>query len=81
MPTISVPMGPSKDLEGVCKQIKIPHDGLKKQAVVTHRQFLQMVDQMAQLAGSVEQTESLLRPVPTAPESWNGPSVEGHPIA
>ena len=40
-----------------------------------------MLNQMVQLAGSVEQIGGLLRSAPTASGSWNEPSVEGHPNA
>ena len=70
--TISVPKGPSKDLGGDRKQIKILQEGLRKQAVDTDGRFSQMVDQ-------IERFEGLLRPTLTASGSWSGPSGGGAP--
>ena len=77
----SVPKVSSKDLGGDRTPFKILQDGLKKQAVDTDSRFLQLVGQVAQLAGTVEQIGSLLRPSPIAPGLWNRPFAEGHPTS
>ena len=64
-PTTSVPKGPSKDLGDGRKQINILQEGLKKQADDIDRRFSQMIDQMAQMAGSMKRIGGLLRPAPT----------------
>ena len=59
------------------RQIRDLQEGLRKQAVDTDRRFLQMVDQMAQLAGLVKRIEGLMMPAPTGLGSWNRLSGEG----
>ena len=70
-PATSVPKAVSKDPEGDSRQIKDLQEGFRRQAVDTNRRFSQMLDQMAQLAGSVELIEGLLRPAPSTPGSWD----------
>ena len=77
VPATTVPKGPSRDPGGNRNQVNNLHDGLRKQAVDIERRFTQMADQLVNLAGSIKRIDGLLRPAPTAPETWCGSAGAG----